>query len=323
MGRPQGEGPQPEEIPLDNTYQPEPSYPLPENDSTMQPPPAPQPAQYPPQNPQYQPAQYQPQPQPATYPSQKPTYPPAQPASYPPQNPTYQPQPQTATYPPQNPAYPPAQPASYPPQNPTYPPQASPANYVPQASPQQFPPQPQTVQFPPPIPQPQYPPQPQSPYKTPPGPPQPGIPVVQYPMVPTEGWKTGLFDCMDDPTNTLITFFFPCLTFGQVAEIVDNGQTSCGTSGLLYGLVLGFIGLPCIYSCTYRTKLRSKFGLVESPAPDWVTHFLCEYCALCQEYRELQLRGLDPSIGWLANVARQQQQAQVQMVPPPTQTMMG
>ncbi|CAH2041354.1 unnamed protein product [Thlaspi arvense] len=55
------------------------------------------------------------------------------------------------------------------------------------------------------------------------------------------------------------------------------------------------IGLPFVLSCTYRTKLRSRFGLIESPAPDWVTHCLCEWRALCQEYRELQHRGIDPS----------------------------
>ncbi|WRX16923.1 PLAC8 motif-containing protein - like 10, partial [Theobroma cacao] len=91
--------------------------------------------------------------------------------------------------------------------------------------------------------------------------------------VPVDGWKTGLFDCMDDPMN------------------------ACGTSGLLYGLIAFFIGVPCILSCAYRTKLRNKLGLVESPAPDWVTHCFCDWCALCQEYRELQQRGWDPSIG--------------------------
>ncbi|KAK6261306.1 hypothetical protein QUC31_007122 [Theobroma cacao] len=115
--------------------------------------------------------------------------------------------------------------------------------------------------------------------------------------VPVDGWKTGLFDCMDDPMNALITVCFPCVTFGQVAEIVDEGHTSCGTSGLLYGLIAFFIGVPCILSCAYRTKLRNKLGLVESPAPDWVTHCFCDWCALCQEYRELQQRGWDPSIG--------------------------
>ncbi|KAK3006747.1 hypothetical protein RJ639_015518 [Escallonia herrerae] len=155
-----------------------------------------------------------------------------------------------------------------------------------------------------------------------------GTPVSsQYPMVNqvgTEGWKTGLFDCMDDPGNAILVVFcfmkvteydatpqnlnfcyvsalvtvcFPCVTYGQVAEIIDNGHTTCATSGLLYGLIACLVGLPCLISCTYRTKLRSRYGLVESPGPDWLIHCFCEWCALCQEYRELQHRGMDPSIG--------------------------
>ncbi|XP_024023548.1 protein PLANT CADMIUM RESISTANCE 7 [Morus notabilis] len=163
----------------------------------------------------------------------------------------------------------------------------------------------------------------------------PGIPIrnqgqvpviVMQQQVPTENWKTGLFDCMDDPTNAVITALCPCVTFGQVAEIVDNGSTPCATSGLLYGVVAFFIAMPCIMSCTYRAKLRNRFGLVESPAPDWVTHFLCETCAICQEYGELKKRGLDPSIGWQGNVARMQQaaqQQQVNMMPPINQRMMA
>ncbi|XP_062115754.1 protein PLANT CADMIUM RESISTANCE 6-like [Humulus lupulus] len=138
------------------------------------------------------------------------------------------------------------------------------------------------------------------------------------------GWSTGLFDCMDDPMNAAITAICPCVTFGQVAEIVDNGTTSCSTSGLMYGLVAFFIGIPCIMSCTYRTKLRNKFGLLETPAPDWVTHFLCDCCAICQEYRELQIRGFDPSIGWQGNLAKMQgNQHQQQMMPPMNQRMMS
>nr|GEZ40210.1 protein plant cadmium resistance 4-like [Tanacetum cinerariifolium] len=83
-----------------------------------------------------------------------------------------------------------------------------------------------------------------------------------------------------------------------IAEIADNGQSSCVTSGLIYSLVLACIGMPCIMSCAYRTKIRARFNLVETPAPDWVTHFFCEYCALCQEYRELKARGLDPALAY-------------------------
>lgn len=162
---------------------------------------------------------------------------------------------------------------------------------------------------------------------------QPASPMPQTPMtgipfkplLPTESWKTGLFDCMEDPTNALVTACFPCLTFGQIAELVDSGQTTCTTSGLIYGVILMFIGIPCIMSCTYRTKLRSRYGLFESPAPDWVIHCFCECCALCQEYRELHLRGLDPSIGWQGNQARKQnmQLQQATMVPPGHQAMMA
>ncbi|KAF3792549.1 hypothetical protein EJ110_NYTH08454 [Nymphaea thermarum] len=154
-----------------------------------------------------------------------------------------------------------------------------------------------------------------------------GVPY-QKPYVPTPAarfgpggqsalWTTGLFDCFDDPSNALITLFFPCVTFGQVAEILDNGQTSrlhaliawtelvflqmvaaCATSAMMYTLIACCFGVPWILSCTYRTKLRAKYGLMESPAPDWIIHCFCDWCAICQEYRELNNRGLDPGIAF-------------------------
>ncbi|KAK6127712.1 hypothetical protein DH2020_038552 [Rehmannia glutinosa] len=153
--------------------------------------------------------------------------------------------------------------------------------------------------------------------------PSPFIPQQVIPnQLPTQAWKTDLFDCMRDPQNAIITLFFPCVTFGQIAEILDTGNTSCGTSGMLYGLIACCIAMPCIMSCTYRSKMRSRFGLIESPAPDWLVHCFCEHCALCQEYRELQERGVDPAIGWLGNVAKQQQKQQFGMTPPMHQRMM-
>ncbi|KAL5544737.1 hypothetical protein UlMin_008521 [Ulmus minor] len=135
---------------------------------------------------------------------------------------------------------------------------------------------------------------------------QSGIPV---PNLDCTQWRTDLFDCMDDPMNAVTTLLCPCITFGQIAEIIDNGGASCEMSGMLYFLLSFFIGCPCILSCTYRTRLRENFGLLESPfLPDWLTHCLCKSCALCQEYRELKARGLDPSIGWQGNVARQMQE---------------
>ncbi|XVF09642.1 hypothetical protein REPUB_Repub07fG0111800 [Reevesia pubescens] len=268
--------------------------------------------QFQPQQQQQFQQQFQPQCQPQQQPLQpNQAYPPGQqPAPYPPQN--LQNNPVHPNRPSQQ------QPAPYPPQPVQFPPKSPPTNqmyqnvspqmmqsqtvYAPNVSPQAFP---QAGYLPP-----------ASPHKPGPG----GQPPAAVPGIPVgpgggEAWRSGLFDFMDDPMNALVTAFFPCLTFGQIAEIVDDGHTTCGTSGLLYGAIAFLIGIPCLMSCTYRTKLRNKFGLPEAPAPDWVTHFLCEWCALCQEYRELQHRGWDPSIGWQGNLARNQMSQPVMMAP--------
>ncbi|XP_068641100.1 protein PLANT CADMIUM RESISTANCE 2-like [Aristolochia californica] len=118
-------------------------------------------------------------------------------------------------------------------------------------------------------------------------------------------WSTGLCHCCDDPANCLITCCCPCITFGQIAEIANRGSRSCATSGAIYGLLLGFTGLACLYSCFYRSKLRGQYDLEEAPFVDCLVHFCCETCALCQEYRELKNRGFDMGIGWEANMERQ------------------
>lgn len=74
----------------------------------------------------------------------------------------------------------------------------------------------------------------------------------------------------------------------------------CGTAGMFYVLILGLFWIPCVYTCTYRTKLRIKYGLPDAPLPDFILHCCCETCALCQEYRELNNRGIDPAIGNLS-----------------------
>ncbi|XP_047339424.1 cell number regulator 1-like [Impatiens glandulifera] len=117
-------------------------------------------------------------------------------------------------------------------------------------------------------------------------------------------WSTGLCHCCDDPANCFITGFCPCITFGQVAEIVNKGSPSCGESGALYGLLM-VTGLACLYSCAHRSRLRGQYDLEEAPCVDCLVHFCCETCALCQEYRELKNRGFDMGIGWEANVDRQ------------------
>ncbi|PIN23056.1 hypothetical protein CDL12_04225 [Handroanthus impetiginosus] len=120
-------------------------------------------------------------------------------------------------------------------------------------------------------------------------------------------WSTGLCDCFSDVPNCCMTCWCPCITFGQIAEIVDRGSTSCGASGALYALIAFITGAACIYSCFYRSKMRKQYMLPETPSADCLVHCCCECCALCQEYRELKHRGFDMFAGWQGNVERHNQ----------------
>ncbi|XP_058772276.1 protein PLANT CADMIUM RESISTANCE 2-like [Vicia villosa] len=127
-------------------------------------------------------------------------------------------------------------------------------------------------------------------------------PVPPPPPKPIVEWSSGLCDCCSDPTKSCITFWCPCITFGQVAEIIDKGSTSCGASGALYTLICCVIGCGCLYSCFYRSKMRQQYGLKGNDCTDCLIHCCCEACALCQEYRELEHRGFNMVIGWHGNV---------------------
>ncbi|WJX48407.1 hypothetical protein P8452_34974 [Trifolium repens] len=129
-----------------------------------------------------------------------------------------------------------------------------------------------------------------------------GAATSVYAPKPQVEWSTGLFDCCSNPGNSCLTLFCPCVTFGRVAEIVDKGSSSCGVSGALYTLLCVFVGCGWAYSCCNRSKMREQYGLKGDGCTDCMIHCCCEYCAICQEYRELENRGFNVDIGWHGNV---------------------
>ncbi|KAF4355756.1 hypothetical protein F8388_019155 [Cannabis sativa] len=121
-------------------------------------------------------------------------------------------------------------------------------------------------------------------------------------QLPAPGqWTTGFYDCFEDQSNCCYTCLCPCATFGLIAEITDKGTITSTTACILY-YAMGFA--HCLYGATYRTKLRALFSLPEQPYSDCFAHSCCCLCAMTQEYRELQNRGIDPAIGWQANVEK-------------------
>ncbi|XP_057420894.1 protein PLANT CADMIUM RESISTANCE 2-like [Lotus japonicus] len=132
-------------------------------------------------------------------------------------------------------------------------------------------------------------------------------PAPPQPLKPPIEWSTGLCDCFSNWSNCCITFWCPCVTFGRIAEIVDRGSTSCGASGALYALITSLTGFGWLYSCFYSSKMRAQYNLKGNDCLDCLTHFFCEPCALCQEYRQLEKQGFNMVLGWHGNVEQQTQ----------------
>ncbi|XP_045790789.1 protein PLANT CADMIUM RESISTANCE 7-like [Trifolium pratense] len=135
------------------------------------------------------------------------------------------------------------------------------------------------------------------------------IPNINDP--PTGKWTTGLFDCCEDYENCCFTCWCRHLTFGWNVEIIDQGRTSA-TKARSKFCVYGSFGLGSIYSYKFRSGLRALYNLPEEPCNDCCVHCWCSLCAICQEYRELKNRGLDPSKGWKANEGKMK----TNLVPP-------
>jgi len=72
---------------------------------------------------------------------------------------------------------------------------------------------------------------------------------------------------------------------------------SAATQARLIFCLLGCAGLSSVYSYRFRSGLRTLFNLPQEPCIDFCVHYCCTICAICQEYRELKNRGLDPSKG--------------------------
>ncbi|KAK9049529.1 hypothetical protein SSX86_031500 [Deinandra increscens subsp. villosa] len=142
---------------------------------------------------------------------------------------------------------------------------------------------------------------------------------------PQSKWSTGLFECGRNPTTCnhtlyiyvcmfsftneddtnemvnfpgLITCCFPCVTFGEIAEVLDEGKSSCVAHGFIYAALMT-ISCQWVYSFMFRERLRAKYGLPSDSCSDCCVHLCCEPFALCQEHAELKHRGLDPSKGWI------------------------
>ncbi|KAI6681554.1 hypothetical protein NL676_035435 [Syzygium grande] len=125
----------------------------------------------------------------------------------------------------------------------------------------------------------------------------PSVILVPFVGIP---WKSGIFDCCQHPIN------------------------GCLTGAFLY-FFLFLVLCHWNVGVRYRKRIRDAFQIAETPVTDRIAHTLCPLCSLCQEFRELKYRGLDPFLGYqgvIADILHEQRQQGEGNIPPPNQVMM-
>ena len=102
------------------------------------------------------------------------------------------------------------------------------------------------------------------------------------------GWDTGLFDCFDDFSVALITYFCePCQAAYNEAAVSDK---ECGC--------IHFCGALCAgptHTIAVRGQIRQKYQIDGSVCGDVCTVAFCALCAVCQHTRQLDKKGASPA----------------------------
>ncbi|KAJ8771039.1 hypothetical protein K2173_023364 [Erythroxylum novogranatense] len=107
-----------------------------------------------------------------------------------------------------------------------------------------------------------------------------------------EEWHTDLLGCCSEPSLCLKTFFYPCGTLSKIATVATNRHMSSSEACnelMAYSLILSC----CCYTCCIRRKLRRTFNIAGGFVDDFLSHLMCCCCALVQEWREVEIRGME------------------------------
>ncbi|KAJ4963995.1 hypothetical protein NE237_023934 [Protea cynaroides] len=106
-----------------------------------------------------------------------------------------------------------------------------------------------------------------------------------------EEWHSDLLACCSEPYLCLKTCFYPCGTISKIATVATNRHMSSAEACnelMAYSLILAC----CCYTCCIRRKLRKTLNITGGICDDFLSHLMCCCCALVQEWREVEIRGV-------------------------------
>jgi Cys-rich protein (TIGR01571 family) len=81
-----------------------------------------------------------------------------------------------------------------------------------------------------------------------------------------------------------------CCLYGQNAAKIDS-HSRCITQCCVYSF-MSLLGCCCLVHTIKRGQLREKYGLEEGVCGDCFITCCCPSCAICQEAREMKVRGM-------------------------------
>ncbi|KAL9393894.1 hypothetical protein Peur_013179 [Populus x canadensis] len=106
-----------------------------------------------------------------------------------------------------------------------------------------------------------------------------------------EEWHADLLGCCSEPYLCIKTLFYPCGTFAKIATVAKNRHISSAEACnelMAYSMMLSC----CCYTCCVRRELRKTLNITGGFIDDFLSHLMCCCCALVQEWREVEIRGV-------------------------------
>jgi len=112
-------------------------------------------------------------------------------------------------------------------------------------------------------------------------------------------WSFGVFDCLSDPLTCVVSWFFPCVTYGRnmarYNALEQSGTISkdpmegiISNESIMYGVAQCF-GCGGLIGMGGRAMARSRYSIRGDQVSDCLLSCFCAPCSLTQVSREIEL----------------------------------